>query len=223
MFCWSDCCFVLATPLSGTRGWPACRGGRQVVSLGRWIWAHPRSTIASSPRFPVRSPFLLLPSSSAAALHRAWYWTEISSISHFVENFVRNAATSEALSGVRTCPTYGMLPRTSSHPPPRHEHLHQPMHVWRPLKAEESVGEGQPGERSVEFVPYPLGSCLFLTPMRGVAGEHGFTLEHVGPRGGGERHWCVPARQPSGHSNRGPRTLHPEPVGLRPLAIQWSG
>jgi hypothetical protein len=41
--------------------------------------------------------------------------------------------------------------------------------------------KAKPGERPVDFVPYPLGSGLFLTSMRGLQEKHGFTLEHVDP------------------------------------------
>jgi hypothetical protein len=232
VFCRNGCrgLFVLAAPLSVTRG------GRPVeaavesclsVSKGdlakRWIWAHPSSTIVS-PRFAVRSPF---PHSSLIFCSRS---RPCLVLDRDIVNFAFCRKFCAQCGDVRG-PVQGRdLPDVwdaAAHlfpPPSRHEHLHHPMHVWRPLKAEESVGEGQTGERSVGFVPYPLGSCLFLTPMRGLQGSMASPWSMWAPvEEEEERHWCVPARQPSVHSNRGPRTLHPEPAGLRPLAIKWSG
>jgi hypothetical protein len=66
------------------------------------------------------------------------------------------------------------------------------------------------GARSVDSVPYPHGSCNFLTPVRGCRREHAIHLGPVDPGLVKERqHWRAPL-------DDGP----PSPIGGRRVCIQ---
>ena len=88
---------------------------------------------ASTARCPcLRFPLASYSSPSCRLLQspsgRVGYWTEISSILHFVQNFVRNALRQRPVQG-RNRPRRMRRCRALPSTPSRHEHLHPPMHV----------------------------------------------------------------------------------------------
>ncbi len=115
--------------------------------------------------------------------------------------------------------------------PSWHEHLHLPMHV-RGLSRGLGVSVKASRERSrFDRMPerYPLGGLpIFDNPRRGSAESACPSPWAVGPEPCRSSGCAAPALVrpvggPPAVSNRGSRLLHPEPAGLRPLAIQRSG
>ncbi|KAH6842732.1 hypothetical protein B0I37DRAFT_202604 [Chaetomium sp. MPI-CAGE-AT-0009] len=216
-------CFVLTAPSFWYEGRPAEAAVESYLAASRgtsrkgWIWTHLR--------VPVRSPFLFLPSYSAAAL--PWAVTGIG------QRYRQFRILFKFLCAMRRrqrpCLGSGLARRMGccrapSPTPPRHEHLHH-LCTSSALSRLRGVSvKAKPGERLVDFVPYPLGSGLFLTSMRGLQESTAspWSMWTPGEEEGGDIGAPPPVNRP-GHSNRGPRTLHPEPAGRCPLAIQRSG
>ena len=87
-----------------------------------------------------------------------------------------------------------------------------------------SVGEGQTRSDVGRFCPISAWKLAILTPVRGCRRAHAFHLGRVDPGlVGGVAALARSVGRRAAVSNRGPGSLHPEPAGRRPLALQRSG